>query len=132
MENNKTFKTPEKRPERRNRGNHPKKPFRRFCNAKESFCNGIAQGVRIWAANDSDGCEYGTLECGGEFHNDAVLYAANESRDGWYLIAPFGSFYHKVGVQKFDTAAANEIMGAFKSRWNWLKGKLGFGTVIPV
>ena len=132
MENNATCKTPEKGHGARNGYNHPKKCVQRFCNGISGVCNGIVSGCHTWAANDSGGCEYGTLECGEDFSNDTVLYAENESRDGWYLIAPFGSFHHKVGVQKFDTAAANEIMGAFKSRWNWLKGKLGFGTVIPV
>lgn len=77
------------------------------------------------AANESEAGEYSAPEF------DAIC-AENENSDGWYLIAPYGDFPHKVGTQHFDAFAANEITRAFNSGWQRLKRACGFGTVIPV
>ncbi len=114
-------------------GNYPKNSLRGFCNAFLAFCNGTAlrnqiDGIaepRTYAANESEDGEYSAPEL------DAIC-AENENSDGWYLIAPFGDFPHKVGTQHFDTAAANEIITAFNSGWQRLKRACGFGTTIPV
>lgn len=125
--------SPEFRNECPQAGNYPKNSLRGFCNAFLRFCNGIAlcnqidgmAAPRTCAANESEDGEYSAPEL------DAIC-AENENSDGWYLIAPFGDFPHKVGTQHFDTAAANEIITAFNSGWQRLKRACGFGTTIPV
>ena len=121
-----------------NRGNHPGNALRRFCNGILAICNGTANcnqnggianakfgvraepfngsGTAAWAANEAEAGEYSAPEF------DAIC-AENENSDGWYLIAPYGDFPHKVGTQHFDT---------FNSGWQRLKRACGFGTVIPV
>lgn len=127
-------------------GNHPKKRFRQFCNGFLAFCNGIAKrnqnggianakfGARAepfnggapcaWAANESDGFEYVV--------QDTDLVCAANDGDGWYLVAPYGNFNHRVGVQRFDERGADEIIDKYKSIWARLKRAAGFGTTIPV
>lgn len=106
-------------------GNCPKKRAGAFCNAFLRFCNGIAFDNGVYAANEYEDGEYSAPEL------DAIC-AENENSDGWYLIAPFGDFPHKVGTQHFDTAAANEIISAYNSCWQRLKRACGYGTTIPV
>lgn len=102
------------------------------------FCNGgIANtkfGVRAepfngrrtaaWAANEAEVCEYA-------IQDTDLVCAANEG-DGWYLVAPYGSFAHSVGVQRFDERGADEIIAKYKSIWERLKRAAGYGTTIPV
>ena len=117
--------SPEFRNECPKAGNYPKNSLRGFCNAFLAFCNGTAlrnliDGIaapRAYAANESEDGEYSAPEL------DAIC-AENENSDGWYLIAPFGDFPHRIGTQHFDTA--------FNSGWQRLKRACGFGTTIPV
>ena len=103
--------------------NYPKKTLRGFCNGFLSFCNGIANREREWASNESEEKEYFV-------HETDLACAANENSDGWYLIAPYGDFKHSVGVQRFDEAAANEIIGSFNSVLQRLKRRAGI--TVPV
>lgn len=117
--------SPEFRNECPKAGNYPKNSLRGFCNAFLRFCNGIAFDNGVYVANEYEDGEYSAPEL------DAIC-AENENSDGWYLIAPFGDFPHKVGTQHFDTAAANEIISAYNSCWQRLKRACGYGTTIPV
>ena len=103
--------------------NYPKKALRGFCNGFLSFCNGIVNREREWASNEAAGKEYFV-------HETDLACAANENADGWYLIAPYGDFKHSVGVQRFDEAAANEIIGSFNSVLQRLKRRAGI--TVPV
>lgn len=113
--------------------NYPKKRIGAFCNAFLRFCNAVVQRNQIdgiantltCAANESEDGEYSAPEL-------AAICAENENSDGWYLIAPFGDFPHKVGTQHFDACAANEIITAYNSCWQRLKRACGYGTTIPV
>lgn len=103
--------------------NYPKKALRGFCNGISAFCNGIVNREREWASNETDEKEYFV-------HETDLVAAANENSDGWYLIAPYGDFKHSVGVQRFDEAAANEIIGSFNSVLQRLKRRAGI--TVPV
>ena len=129
----------------RGAGNRPKNARKRFCNGFLAFCNGAAKrdgdsdiakqsrkGLApsmagapcAWAANESDGFEYVV--------QDTDLVCAANDGDGWYLVAPYGNFSHRVGVQRFDERGADEIIDKYKSIWARLKRAAGFGTTIPV
>lgn len=125
--------------------NLSKSERKRFCNGFLAFCNGIAKrdgdsdiakqsrkwlapsmagAPCAWAANESDGFEYVV--------QDTDLVCAANDGDGWYLVAPYGNFSHRVGVQRFDERSADEIIDKYKSIWARLKRAAGFGTTIPV
>lgn len=125
--------------------NLSKSERKRFCNGFLAFCNGAAKrdgdsdiakqsrkGLApsmagapcAWAANESDGFEYVV--------QDTDLVCAANDGDGWYLVAPYGNFSHRVGVQRFDERGADEIIDKYKSIWARLKRAAGFGTTIPV
>lgn len=125
--------------------NLSKSERKRFCNGFLAFCNGVAkrdgdsdiakQSRKVlapsmagapcaWAANESDGFEYVV--------QDTDLVCAANDGDGWYLVAPYGNFSHRVGVQRFDERGADEIIDKYKSIWARLKRAAGFGTTIPV
>lgn len=125
--------------------NLSKSERKRFCNGFLAFCNGVAKrdgdsditkqsrkGLApsmagapcAWAANESDGFEYVV--------QDTDLVCAANDGDGWYLVAPYGNFSHRVGVQRFDERGADEIIDKYKSIWARLKRAAGFGTTIPV
>lgn len=125
--------------------NLSKSERKRFCNGFLAFCNGVAKrdgdsdiakqprkGLApsmagapcAWAANESDGFEYVV--------QDTDLVCAANDGDGWYLVAPYGNFNHRVGVQRFDERGADEIIDKYKSIWARLKRAAGFGTTIPV
>ncbi len=125
--------------------NLSKSERKRFCNGFLAFCNGVAKrdgdsditkqsrkGLApsmagapcAWAANESDGFEYVV--------QDTDLVCAANDGDGWYLVAPYGNFSHRVGVQRFDERSADEIIDKYKSIWARLKRAAGFGTTIPV
>lgn len=125
--------------------NLSKSERKRFCNGFLAFCNGIAKrdgdsdiakqsrkwlapsmagAPCAWAANESDGFEYVV--------QDTDLVCAANDGDGWYLVAPYGNFSHRVGVQRFDERGADEIIDKYKSIWARLKRAAGFGTTIPV
>lgn len=103
--------------------NYPKKTLHGFCNGISAFCNGITKREREWASNEIDEKEYFV-------HETDLACAANESSDGWYLIAPYGDFKHSVGIQRFDETAANEIIGSFNSVLQRLKRRAGI--TVPV
>ena len=121
--------------------NLSKSERKRFCNGFLAFCNGIAKrdgdsdiakqsrkwlapsmagAPCAWAANESDGFEYVV--------QDTDLVCAANDGDGWYLVAPYGNFSHRVGVQRFDERGADEIIDKYKSIWARLKRAAGFGT----
>lgn len=112
-------------PQTNNAGKYPKKLFRQFCNAFLRFCNGITNYNLIAAANEK---EYGVYVA----QDTGIICAENENSNGWYLIAPFGTYKHRVGLQQFDEFAANDIISNFNSRFQRLKRILGFGTTLPV
>ncbi len=114
--------------------NLSKSERKRFCNGFLVFCNGVAKRDGLapliagapcaWAANESEGFEYVV--------QDTDLVCAANDGDGWYLVAPYGNFNHRVGVQRFDERGADEIIDKYKSIWARLKRAAGFGTTIPV
>lgn len=125
--------------------NLSKSERKRFCNGFLAICNGTAKrdgdsGIAkqsrkglspsmagapcAWAANESEGFEYVV--------QDTDLVCAANDGDGWYLVAPYGNFSHRVGVQRFDERGADEIIDKYKSIWARLKRAAGFGTTIPV
>lgn len=129
----------------RGAGNRPKNARKRFCNGFLAFCNGVAKrdgdsdiakqsrkGLApsmagapcAWAANEAEECEYAI--------QDTELICAANDGGAWYLVAPYGSFNHRVGVQRFDEQSADEIIDKYKSIWARLKRAAGFGTTIPV
>lgn len=129
----------------RGAGNRPKNARKRFCNGFLAFCNGVAKrdgdsdiakqsrkGLApsmagapcAWAANEAEECEYAI--------QDTDLICASNEGGAWYLVAPYGSFNHRVGVQRFDEQSADEIIDKYKSIWARLKRAAGFGTTIPV
>lgn len=129
----------------RGAGNRPKNARKRFCNGFLAFCNGVAKrdgdsdiakqsrkGLApsmagapcVWAANESEECEYAI--------QDTDLICAANDGGAWYLVAPYGNFNHRVGVQRFDEQSADEIIDKYKSIWARLKRAAGFGTTIPV
>lgn len=129
----------------RGAGNRPKNARKRFCNGFLAFCNGVAKrdgdsdiakqsrkGLApsmagapcAWAANESEECEYAI--------QDTELICAANDGGAWYLVAPYGNFNHRVGVQRFDEQSADEIIDKYKSIWARLKRAAGFGTTIPV
>lgn len=129
----------------RGAGNRPKNARKRFCNGFLAFCNGVAKrdgdsdiakqsrkglapsmagAPRVWAANEAEECEYAIQET-------ELICASNEG-GAWYLVAPYGSFSHRVGIQRFDEQSADEIIDKYNSIWERLKRAAGFGTTIPV
>lgn len=106
-------------------GKYSEKSLKRFFNAFLRVCNGIVNHNLIAAANES---EYGVYVA----QDTGIICAENENSDGWYLIAPFGTYKHRVGLQQFDVAAANDIISNFNSRFQRLKRFLGFGTTLPI
>lgn len=129
----------------RGAGNRPKNARKRFCNGILAFCNGIAKrdgdsdiakqsrkGLApsmagapcAWAANEAEECEYAI--------QDTDLICASNEGGAWYLVAPYGSFSHRVGIQRFDEQSADEIIDKYNSIWERLKRAAGFGTTIPV
>ena len=125
--------------------NLSKSERKRFCNGFLAFCNGVAKrdgdsdiakqsrkGLApsmagapcAWAANEAEECEYAI--------QDTDLICASNEGGAWYLVAPYGSFNHRVGVQRFDEQSADEIIDKYKSIWARLKRAAGFGTTIPV
>ena len=126
--------------------NLSKSERKRFCNGFLAFCNGVAKryqkggianakfGVwsepfnggapRVWAANEAEECEYAIQET-------ELICASNEG-GAWYLVAPYGSFSHRVGIQRFDEQSADEIIDKYNSIWERLKRAAGYGTPIPV
>ena len=73
-----------------------------------------------WAANEAEECEYAI--------QDTDLICAANDGGAWYLVAPYGNFNHRVGVQRFDEQSADEIIDKYKSIWARLKRAAGFGT----
>lgn len=112
-------------PKTLNAGKHSEKSLKRFFNAFLRVCNGIVNHNLIAAANES---EYGVYVA----QDTGIICAENEGADGWYLIAPFGTYKHRVGLQQFDVTAANDIIANFNSRFQRLRRALGFGTTLPV
>ena len=125
--------------------NLSKSERKRFCNGFLAFCNGVAKrdgdsdiakqsrkGLApsmagapcTWAANEAEECEYAI--------QDTDLICASNEGGAWYLVAPYGNFNHRVGVQRFDEQSADEIIDKYKSIWARLKRATGFGTTIPV
>ncbi len=92
-------------------------PSKSFCNALESFCNGIPVKV--------------TNSATGEFVMDVTEHgeevAANEG--DWYRIAAYRDYEHSKGVQRVDAAAAQAMANAFTSAVarvkRWLTGSSG-------
>lgn len=118
---------------------------KRFCNGFLAFCNGVAKrdgdsdiakqsrkGLApsmagapcAWAANEAEECEYAI--------QDTDLICASNEGGAWYLVAPYGSFSHRVGIQRFDEQSADEIIDKYNSIWERLKRATGYGTPIPI
>ena len=125
--------------------NLSKSERKRFCNGFLAFCNGVAKrdgdsdiakqsrkGLApsmagapcAWAANEAEECEYAI--------QDTDLICASNEGGAWYLVAPYGSFSHRVGIQRFDEQSADEIIDKYNSIWERLKRAAGYGTPIPV
>lgn len=125
--------------------NLSKSERKRFCNGFLAFCNGVAKrdgdsdiakqsrkglapsmagAPRVWAANEAEECEYAIQET-------ELICASNEG-GAWYLVAPYGSFSHRVGIQRFDEQSADEIIDKYNSIWERLKRAAGYGTPIPI
>ena len=81
-------------------------PFKSFCNALESFCNGIPSEMIF--ANEAR--EEMTITAN---PMDDAIIEANES--GWYRLSAYGSYPNYKGEQKMDIAAANTMVDAFNS-----------------
>lgn len=92
--------------------------------SRKGLAPSMAGAPCVWAANEAEVCEYA-------IQDTDLICAANEG-DGWYLVAPYGSFAHSVGVQRFDERGADEIIAKYKSIWERLKRAAGYGTTIPV
>lgn len=78
-------------------GNLSKRAQKRFCNAKESFCNGMAGGM--------------AFEHSGE-------------ASGKYLIAPFGDWKNGNIVQRVDAAAAERLKRNMAEVWARVKNEI--------
>ncbi len=71
------------------------------------------------AANEASGYVLGQIE-----------YAANEGKENWVQLSPFGKFPHPLGMQVFNQADSDNCVNEFESVWNKALGngsKMGFG-----
>lgn len=74
---------------------------------------GVARGWRL-LANESPETRVPMVGLGNEVDLDAT-------GDGWALLAPYGTWPHAEGVQRFSRAEADQMVAYFKNGWNRLK-----------
>ena len=105
-------------------GNHPKNAGKRFCNGKESFCNGVAK-------RDGDsGIAKQPRKGQRPFHGGAprtcngVAFEHAGEPSGKYLIAPFGDWKNGNIVQRVDASAAENLKRNMAAVWAMIKSDI--------
>ena len=112
-------------------GNHPKSAGKRFCNGKESFCNGVAKrdGDSGIAKQPRKGLAPSMEGAPCVFCNGIALEHSGEA-SGKYLIAPYGDWKNGDYIQRVDAVAAENLKRNMGKVWHKIKS--AFGNPCPV
>lgn len=105
-------------------GNHPKNAGKRFCNGKESFCNGVAKcdGDSGIAKQPRKGQR--PFNGGAPRTCNGVAFEHAGEASGKYLIAPFGDWKNRDIVQRVDAPAAENLKRNMERVWEKVKSDL--------
>lgn len=105
-------------------GNHPKNAGKRFCNGKESFCNGVAKcdGDSGIAKQPRKGQR--PFNGGAPRTCNGVAFEHAGEASGKYLIAPFGDWKNGDIVQRVDAPAAENLKRNMERVWEKVKSDL--------
>lgn len=105
-------------------GNHPKNAGKRFCNGKESFCNGVAKcdGDSGIAKQPRKGQR--PFNGGAPRTCNGVAFEHAGEASGKYLIAPFGDWKNGNIVQRVDAPAAENLKRNMERVWEKVKSDL--------
>lgn len=105
-------------------GNHPKNAGKRFCNGKESFCNGVAK--RDGDSGIAKQPRKGQRPFNGSAPRtcNAVAFEHAGEASGKYLIAPFGDWKNRDIVQRVDAPAAENLKLNMERVWAMVKNDL--------
>lgn len=112
-------------------GNHPKSAGKRFCNGKESFCNGVVKrdGDSGIAKQPRKGLAPSMEGAPCVFCNGIALEHSGEA-SGKYLIAPYGDWKNGDYIQRVDAVAAENLKRNMGKVWHKIKS--AFGNPCPV
>lgn len=112
-------------------GNHPKSAEKRFCNGKESFCNGVVKrdGDSGIAKQPRKGLAPSMEGAPCVFCNGIALEHSGEA-SGKYLIAPYGDWKNGDYIQRVDAVAAENLKRNMGKVWHKIKS--AFGNPCPV
>lgn len=104
--------------------NHPKNAGKRFCNGKESFCNGVAKcdGDSGIAKQPRKGQR--PFNGGAPRTCNGVAFEHAGEPSGKYLIAPFGDWKNGNIVQRVDAPAAENLKRNMERVWAMVKSDL--------
>lgn len=105
--------------------NLSKNAGKRFCNGKESFCNGVAKhdGDSGIAKQPRKGLAPSMEGAPCVFCNGVALEHSGEA-SGKYLIAPFGDWKNGGYIQRVDSAAAENLKRNMVKVWGKVKKDL--------